>query len=273
MRVPHEYFIRYLITIDQELSSINRTLRSYGLPEIEQTYYAHIRSEVSIPMDFVGRDRQHVPSRNCLRNSGITELWFKEDYPYVAQGFQILKETKIRQVVDSLAATPATFEQIAQALNDKFGYVVAPDTIMFYTRVFCNYGLMSPDEIRTYAEVTKEYWRVAAMEGDMELLMYHLGFAVTVKTEKIVRDVLQMAYFKMRELKHLPTPYGAKAFGEYVKGVQWGTEQIQSSQDKLSSLTKALQIRYDVGEDEVYKEPLPNQTQAIPAETTDAKVG
>lgn len=224
-------------------------------------------------MDFTGRKRDHKESRDCLENSGITELWFQDDYPYVAQAFQILKETRIRQVVDSLAATPASFEQIAQALQDKFGYDIDADVIMFYSRVFCNYGLMSPDEIRSYAVETKEYWRVAAMEGDLELLMYHLGFAVTVKTEKIIHDVLQMGYFKMKELKHLPTPYGAKAYGEYVKGVQWGTEQIHSSQDKLSSLTKALQIRYDEGEDTIYKEPLPNQTQAIPPENVDAKAG
>ena len=66
----------------------------------------------------------------------------------------------------------------------------------------------------------------------------------------------------------------AKAYGEYVNGIKWGTEQIHSSQDKLSSLTKALQIRYDGGEHEVYKEALPTQTQAVPQEAViDAEAG
>ncbi len=259
VRAPFEHFIRYLVSLGHNVKEVKRTLKIYGFPEISDKYFARVRSEVDLPPDFVGRDRRHAPSIQCLRRNAIAELWFKEEFPYVEKAFDILGKPAIRRIVDTLAATPATFDEIALALRERLGVEISSDTIMFYTRIFCNYGLMTPDELRQYARENGEIWRQAAMDGDVDLLRYHLGLDINLKVGDVIKEVFQLGVMKLRELKHKPnTLESAKSYGEYMKGIQWSAEQLQGSQDKLGELTKALTMTYDEGKDPRYTELLPS---------------
>lgn len=245
-RLPYEHFIRYLITLDHTYQEINRTLGVYGFSVIDEPYFAQLKAEIDLPPGFRGRDRRHAASIQCLRRNAITELWFKEEYSYVAKAFDILGKPSVRRIVDTLAATPATFDEIALALRERLGYAVNTDTIMFYTRIFCNYALLTPEELREYAKLNKKYWLAAAVAGDVQLLKYHLGLKVHLKVQDVVQDIFQIGAMKIKELRHRAAGLeNARSFGEYVSGIQWSVEQMQGSQDQLGDLTKALKMHYD----------------------------
>jgi hypothetical protein len=248
----------YLISLSLDLRGLNKTLRTHGLAEIEENYYNQLRGELDLPVGFNGKDRRHVPSYTALRRQGLVELWFAEDYPFVKNAYSILGNPQIRHIVDTLSSTPATFEEIAAAINERLALHISPDTIMFYSRVFSNFAIMTPEELMEYSKIRKEWWRMAALKGDTDLLMYHLGFDVKLATDRVVNDVYAVGFMKIKELKEMPTSMElARAYGEYAKGVQWAHEQRKSSQDRLQELTKALQIKYEDGEDKSYEEDLP----------------
>jgi hypothetical protein len=249
MRVPHEYFVRFLITCGKTLVEVNQDLASFGFlpldPDEGGDYYEWLKKELALPEDFQPRAKGHVPSQRFLMRTGLKEIWLQDQFPHVQAAFQLLAKPLIRKSLEALTISPVSYEEMVELFKEKFGFVVSKSTLRAYTHYFNNYHLLSLEEMKTHIIKSKEFWKMSVMDGDTDLLRFQLGLRVRVASSNMVEDIVHLAYFRGKDAKHMPQTLGtAEQVGIYAKVIDWGLQQRVKGEDQAGELTKALAVDY-----------------------------
>jgi hypothetical protein len=235
MRKPYELYIKYLITLGLDLEGINRSLLAFSFAQLTIEELERIETELGpIPEPFQPMAKSHKPTQAWLRKQVLYSIWHRKDFPHIEQMFHILSKPRLRFIVElgTMSATP--FANIAALVSDKYDYKVSSATIESYAVYFNNYVGLSVTEFRQDAAERHEYWRIAAISGDKDLLMWYMGIDVPMKVEKIIKDTASLSFYRMKETRYLPSSlFTAKSFGEYLKGVTWSVEQLKEFQEEI----------------------------------------
>ncbi len=138
MREPHEYFIRYLISLGLGYEEVNGSLREYQLPQIDREYHQHLAADMVPPEDFQPTSKEHFPSMRYLIQHGIQELWFQKEFPQVEQTFQILKNSLLRRMVETLSLSRMPHSEIALGLEQKYKAKMPTKAVEYVIKFFSN---------------------------------------------------------------------------------------------------------------------------------------
>jgi len=251
VRKPHEYYIKYLISLGLDMEGINKSLISFSLSPIEDSYLVRLQAELETPSDFRPNEKSHDPTTAWLRKHKIYSLWHEQDFPHVTRAFQMLQTPKVRQIVDIFTLSAYSFSDISNMLMDKFDFATEAASLEAYTLYFNNYALLTLEEIRSDAASRREYWRIAALMGDVNFIRWYLGLETRVTREKIIKDTLNTAYFRIREGNFMHASESlARSYGQYLGGIQWGIEESakldQTEEEMSAPLLKGTRLEEPV---------------------------
>jgi hypothetical protein len=258
VKVPYEYFIKYLISCRQDTTEINRTLETHGLLPITDEYVSKLRIAMSQPNSFRASHGHEVSMRWLIRQQ-IRALWFRHEFPEVLEAFDMLGRPNIRKIVDAMTLLPINQLQISEALRRHYDYKTSPLAVRTYALYFNNFLIMAPDERREYLMARKEPWKLAVLDGDVGLMKLHLGWSAAITTKEMLETIKSIAYRKIADIGQMNASESAgMAFGSYLEGVKWTTEELKQYEAGGSKIFDLLKMRHDETGQEVYQEELPS---------------
>lgn len=250
MAHPAEFFIRYLLVIDEGISheSINSTLELHGISSIRKSALSKIQSDISDRLeDFRPWDKAHKFTTLWLKKKRIYSL-VHPDKSTLEMRKKILMNARLRERVDRLLMGNVSFIESSHRLA-KLGMRVSDSAIAEYNHYFWNTSIMGVSDWAQYLEkdssertsALRSAYSLAVLAGP-EAAMYRVGVKKQLDSKRIMLEVQAELYHTFLETKTLPLSVKkVDMLSSLTRGLARIDERVQAGDTALQETLKKFE--------------------------------
>lgn len=211
---PSEYYVRYSLAqvwgadeADTTMVTLNTELKSFGLLQLTEDQYDHIRATFNPPDGFRFNNKKHKESKDWMTQEALHAFWTpkaddKRVLDELVDGHQLVKHD-----LHILLMGNIPHEVIVSKLNTKYrlnpGLTVR--MIATYTHFFWNVkhcGHAEWDELLTGKPYKDSY--LAALYCGEQQALYRAGFSPRVDGNRALKESYRQAFFRLEALRFQP---------------------------------------------------------------------
>lgn len=211
---PSEYFLKYSLAqawSDDEssvtASSLNDSLKSFGLPYLSDTEYGRIRSAFSPPAGFRFHTPNHRETVEFMKQEKIFTLWNPTEDDQRVISDLVSGNMLIKHDLHILLMGRLPHEIIAQKLNLK--YRLTPELTSRMVDTYHHYFWNVTNTPHAYwndlmqGNPAKDALLASLYCGEQQAL-YRAGFSPSVDGGRALKEAFRQSYFRLEYLRFLP---------------------------------------------------------------------
>lgn len=211
---PSEYFIKYSLANawgddDSTItaSSLNDSMKAFGLPFLSDSEYGRIRGGFSPPVGFRFHTPNHRETIEFMRQERIYTLWqpTEDDQRVISE--LVSGNMLIKHDLHILLMGRLPHEIIAQKLNTKYRLMPELSSRMVdtYHHYFWNVGNTTHAQWNDLLQGNPALDALlAALYCGEQQALYRAGFSPSVDGGRALKEAFRQAYFRLEYLRHLP---------------------------------------------------------------------
>lgn len=161
--------------------------------------------------------RENVKLRRWLRDMKVLHLWQRD--VSVERAFDLLFRASVRKDFEAILLAHGDIERARRELTIKYPENLVPDesALRRYYDIFWNIGAMSREGLMEYitAEESREDY-IPALQGDLITAYGTLGLQQRITSEKLLHNLVEMAYQQSDLMRKNPTIGGSAKMGAGV---------------------------------------------------------
>jgi hypothetical protein len=260
MRLPHEQYVRFLITLNFDLEDIQINLNDHGLLKISESYWKDQKAILenskipnSIKSFWVAEKQNKLPKDfiNYMNSIGLKDAWMynlgkNKEFEIVVDA---LKDADVSICVRSLLASGLSSEEIAALVNGKFGMVFPKICVELFKKYFFQTLIMSRTSWKNYINQLEPEERnliYLGITGQQTVLRAELSLPVKISVAEHYQKLHIFAMQKFELYKNNNSPDADQ------NALKWA-QMAMSSGDKYEKLKigdasdfgKDLQMEFD----------------------------
>jgi hypothetical protein len=246
VRHPSEYFLRYLIIRDREVTDAQlfKALEDRGFLSPEASYFGFLRQEIPAPPDdFNAANKLHRPSMRFLRDQRVYEMFYPTSAVEEAKDY--LTNVDQRVAVEQVILARLDYKVVANKLNRKNNWRMTEAGILAFRHFFWNLNLLTFDQWGRYLyERSAMYDRyVGLLQGDSRLAFFHLRLDQTIESKTMIKRAQDIAYFALEEVSNKPGVRAdkVKAIGTLAKAMTDCHNALSTSDMALTGVLKEFE--------------------------------
>jgi len=240
MKQPNEYWLKYMLLfsgLSQE--QIAESACMFGMPDPSVSYLGSLADKLqeTKPPRF---DIANSASKAWVRRQRIMSMAVGQKYALQAR--EILGDTKIRPIVETLIISDASLEDISKYTQELTGTKLPKKSIDMYRHYFWNRQLLSSKEwldfLDTYpnGDILKKCYK----QG-LEYALWRIGYRVELSQQDVLRGVFHESAMRFFETSSSPnnrdTAMTAKMWAENIFKA---TEELNRTGDEVRQVLDEL---------------------------------
>jgi hypothetical protein len=176
MRVPHEQYIRFLITTGLDAEESNEHLSELGLPPVSASYWDQqheILHGTKLPNTVKSfwnlEEKKKFPKDffSYMNSLGLKEAWAynvgKDKYFMVA--VDVLKDPDVSICTRALLSMKTAVEEVSALVNGKFGMAFPKESVELFQKYFFQPLIMTRESWRKYIDTIPREERSLIYQG------------------------------------------------------------------------------------------------------------
>jgi hypothetical protein len=267
MRLPHEQYIKFLITTGLDPAECNEHLEELGLPLIAKTetgrygYFYEIRQELddakipkTIKAFWKKTDKTLLPKdyMQYMNVVGLKEAWLYNMGRNVdfATAVDAVKDPDVSLCIRALLACKTPPAEVSAIISAKFVYPVSPDVINLFGRFFFNTSIMNRECWRNYmAILPKEEHSILykAITGRQKELRAELEMPNKISVSEHYQQLHVFAMEKFNDNRRNNDPASSKSAMDWAKlAMAAGDKYEKLKMGDVTDFTKDVQMEFEV---------------------------
>lgn len=240
MRLPNEYWLKYLIAAQQLNNAQIRDIAAlHGFTQPEDDYLKLLRDPIdsSRPKSARTGSAKHTTWLKGLRVYSMAENTLE-----AGDARALLDNTRSRPALETLLVTDSTVEDIAKSLGALFGIDVSIAAINLYRHYFWNRDLLTSVQWFDFLEAHPQKWlmRNCYSQG-LDYALWKLGYRKELPKDEVLRSVIHEAAMRFFETSMFPnnkdTALAAKMWSESLFRAY---EEADRSGDAVKEIVEEL---------------------------------
>jgi hypothetical protein len=221
VRSPSEFYIRFLISREEELpedpeelrdfntDEIRRALDGLGLDGLSPSYIREVaRTMIPRPDPYVPDNAQHVSTKKYLREHKIYDMWHPT--PGVREALLILADSYLREKLEPLLLSSMTHTSIARKLRKYTSIALTAEGISAFGHYFWNRRLLTQQQWMEYLRgISYNNPYIQGLLTPTDMVHRHLPWVVGVtgprqdfNSAEAAARIGQIAFKHALELEH-----------------------------------------------------------------------
>jgi len=266
LRLPHENYIRFLITTGLGIDEVNEELKEIGLPTCpvdgmgNSTYFDEqyqLLQDSQIPKQikkyWAKEDKHKIPQDffSYMNVVGLKEAWLynigKNDA--FLNALDALKDPDINLATKTLLATKIQPIEVSALINGRFAYVFPETAVALYAKYFFNVSIMSRESWAEYLKLVDGSERMVlykALSGREKEVRADLELPNKISVAEHYQQIHVMAMEKFSMYRRNATPETDQL------ALKWASLAMASGDkyEKLklgdaSDFTKDIQLEFE----------------------------
>lgn len=243
MRLPHEQYIRFLVTLGFDLEDAQDHLKTNNLLAVGKEYWqrqADILHKSKVPKYiksfWAAKEKSKLPKDffSYMNTVGLKEVWAyncggNKDFGVVMDA---VNDPDVSICVRSLLSLSLSPEEISALINGKFGMVFPKESVELYKKYFFQTLIMSRSSWRNYLERLPEeekHLLYLGITGQQTVLRAELGLPVRISVAEHYQKLHIFAMQKFETYKKTNSPDADQ------NALKWA-QMAMSSGDKYEKL-------------------------------------
>lgn len=247
-RVPHEYWLRYLIGyLGYPYNTVSDTCRLYSLVPPDKDYYQDLKDRVSKSKPKPFRKESHAV-KSWARKQRFMSL-VKNDKD-MQRARQALGEDKVRHALRSMILADVPRADIPVYLEAITGRRLPPRAVKLFEHFFWNRELLALSEWKAHLE-SEEYGKFyfSCRMKDPVWVLWRLGYRAEVSMEDAVDVVFHESVQRFVETTSMKndrhTALTAKLWSEQMFSALDQKNKTGNALDKIIDKLRDVQIRLE----------------------------
>lgn len=264
MTIPHELYIRFLVTLGYDSKdAINRNLRELNLPDISSDVYVRqaVFVQENLPKGVIAQiaSKKFGPDfMKAMKAIDVDDFWYGEgnwakDFPQrrtdLKLTIDIHKDPLLRLTISALMMKGMNIGDIIPLIAGKFAAVLKENHLNLFKKLFFRHDTMTRGDWRKYlAALPAEEQNVffLALTEDIDVVKTELGIAARISSSDSLQFLLQKSMQKAKNYLSLNTPTADKEARAWISQIVNLTEKYEKYKSSdTSDFSKALQLEFD----------------------------
>jgi hypothetical protein len=240
MKQPNEFWLKYMLLFSGlSREQIIASAYMYGMTEPSEDYLGELLDKLQGTRP-ARLDLSNSPTRTWVRRQRIMSL--AAEQKHAIQARDLLGETKIRPVIETLIICDASLEDITKYTEKITGTKLPKKTVDMYRHYFWNRELLSSSDwfgfLKTHPEgkILKQCYK----QG-LEYALWRLGYRVELAQREVLRGVFHESAMRFFETSASPnnrdTAMTAKMWAENIFKA---TEELNKTGDEVRQVLDEL---------------------------------
>lgn len=240
MKQPNEYWLKYMLLFSGlSHEQIAESARMSGMPDPSVAYLRDLSDKLqeTRPPRF---DLGNSASRAWVRRQRIMSMAVGQKYALQAR--EILGDTKVRPVVETLIISDASLEDVSKYTREITGKKLSKKAIDLYRHYFWNRQLLSSSEWLAFLDSYEngDALKLCYKQG-LEYALWRLGYRVELSQQDVLRSVFHESAMRFFETTNSPnnrdTAMTAKMWAENIFKA---TEELNKTGDEVRQVLDEL---------------------------------
>jgi hypothetical protein len=243
MRLPNEYWLRYMIGTNASDAAIYSSSELYGFDDPEVEYLESLRQQVPQPPQ-----ENSSSARSWFRRQKVLSLVLGK--PDALEARDYLGDGRIRHILEVLILADTERGDIPAYVKDLTGVKVNMGAVRLFEHYFWNRSLLNEEEWKDFVSIRddREYLAMAYKQG-AEYALWKKGYRLEIDHAEMLEVVAHesiMRFLETSELKNdRHTALTAKLWSEVYYGALDGRERTGSAADAVIDKLKQLSLDVD----------------------------
>lgn len=259
MRVPHENYVRFLITSGLDSVETNDHLAELGLPKVDVNYWDeqfNLLHELQIPKKvkkFWKNPNPKIPKGffEYMNVAGLKEAWMYNcgKDPDFKKAVEAVQDFNISLVLRGMISVKAPLEEISSVVNGKFAIPFSKKAVAIFEKYFFNPKIMSRYSWKMYLrDLTNEERGIIylGISGEDTELRAELSLPTKISVSENYQKLHIFSMNKFMRYKNTGTPQSDAEAMKWAKlAMSSGDKYEKLKVSDASDFVKDIQMEFD----------------------------